>query len=117
MQGRLNDIGMLIATHAEKDGAGKFTTASQELLGDVARWVRLYHMVSPAPPHHMLSPAPPHHSPRPVSHPTPPGSSSGQGKYGLLLAWTACPSLSSAHSVGYSRFSHGKGNRAPRLRP
>ena len=45
VQGRLNDIGMLIALHAERDSAGGFTAASRALLEDVSRWVRLYHMV------------------------------------------------------------------------
>jgi len=46
VQGRLNDMSMLIATHAQRDSeTGKFTPASQELLEKIARWVRLYHML------------------------------------------------------------------------
>jgi hypothetical protein len=46
VQGRLNDMGMLLATHAQRDGTtGKFTPACVELLTDVARWVRLYHVL------------------------------------------------------------------------
>ena len=46
MQGRLNDLGMLLATHAQRDAAtGKFTPESHELLEDVARYVRLYHLL------------------------------------------------------------------------
>lgn len=46
VQGRLNDLGMLLATHAERDaGTGRFSTGSRELLQDVARWVRLFHML------------------------------------------------------------------------
>lgn len=45
LQGRLNDIGMLVAVHAQRDAAtGKFSAASRELLEDVARWTRLYNM-------------------------------------------------------------------------
>jgi len=46
VQGRLNDMGMLIAIHAERDSAsGKFTPAAKEFLETIARWVRLYHML------------------------------------------------------------------------
>ena len=44
VQGRLNDMGMLLATHAQRDGTtGKFTPACVELLTDVARWVQRRH--------------------------------------------------------------------------
>jgi len=46
VQGRLNDIGMLMAVHAERDASNtRYTAASREVLEDVARWVRLYHML------------------------------------------------------------------------
>merc|ERR1719506_1314076 len=45
VQGRLNDMSMLIATHAQRDETGRFTPSSLELLELVARWVRLYHML------------------------------------------------------------------------
>lgn len=46
VQGRLNDIGMLIATHAQRDEqSGRYTPASRALLDDVARNVRLFHML------------------------------------------------------------------------
>lgn len=46
VQGRLNDLGMLVACHAPRDSAtGRIVPASQEILDDVARWVRLYHML------------------------------------------------------------------------
>jgi len=46
VQGRLNDLGMLLACHAQRDGpTGLYTPASRELLEDVARYVRLYHML------------------------------------------------------------------------
>ena len=46
VQGRLNDIGMLIATHAKRDEhSGRYTPASRAFLDDVARNVRLFHML------------------------------------------------------------------------
>eukprot|EP00966_Prymnesium_polylepis_P019862 457837-Prymnesium_polylepis.1 len=45
VQGRVNDLGMLLAVHAARDASGKFTPESRELLEDVARWIRLYHIV------------------------------------------------------------------------
>ena len=46
VQGRLNDLGMLLACHAVRDDeTGAFTPDSEELLESVARWCRLYHMV------------------------------------------------------------------------
>ena len=45
VQGRLNDLGMLLATHATRDAQGNFTPASRELLATVAGWVRLYHVL------------------------------------------------------------------------
>ena len=45
VQGRLNDLGMLLATHAARDAQGNFTPASRELLATVAGWVRLYHVL------------------------------------------------------------------------
>ena len=46
VQGRLNDLGMLAATHAQRDGStGRIAPASMALLEDIARWGRLYHML------------------------------------------------------------------------
>ena len=46
VQGRLNDMGMLVATHAQRDKATrKFTPEALTLLEDISRWVRLYHML------------------------------------------------------------------------
>jgi len=46
VQGRLNDLGMLLAVHARRDDdTGKFTPESYELLEVNARWVRLFHML------------------------------------------------------------------------
>jgi hypothetical protein len=45
VQGRLNDLGMLLATHAARDAQGNFTPASHELLATVGGWVRLYHVL------------------------------------------------------------------------
>lgn len=46
VQGRLNDMGMLLAVHACRDAeTGTFKPESRELLETVARYVRLYHMV------------------------------------------------------------------------
>ena len=46
VQGRLNDMGMLVATHAQRVRAtGKYTPEALELLETIARQVRLYHML------------------------------------------------------------------------
>ena len=46
VQGRLNDMNMLLAIHARRSPeTGRFTSESLELLETVARWVRLYHML------------------------------------------------------------------------
>ena len=46
VQGRLSDMGMLIATHAQRDAAtGRFSEAAEVLCTRVARWMRLYHML------------------------------------------------------------------------
>jgi hypothetical protein len=46
VQGRLSDMGMLLAIHARRDAeTGKFTAESLELLETIARWMRLYHML------------------------------------------------------------------------
>ena len=46
VQGRLNDLGILVATHAARDPVtGRYTIASRELLDDTARNVRLFHML------------------------------------------------------------------------
>lgn len=45
IQGRLNDLGMLLATHAERDETGVYTRRAEELLDFVGRQVRLFHML------------------------------------------------------------------------
>jgi len=46
VQGRLNDLCMLAATHAQRDvSTGTFTPESRELLDDISRWARLYHIL------------------------------------------------------------------------
>ena len=46
VQGRLNDLGLLLATHAERDEeTGRFSVYSRTLLDDVARYTRLFHML------------------------------------------------------------------------
>lgn len=46
LQGRYNDLGMLVATHAQRDAkTGKFTTESRQALDDIARWIRLYNIL------------------------------------------------------------------------
>ena len=45
VQGRLNDLGLLLATHAQRDETGCYTDRSRELLDDVARYVRLFHIL------------------------------------------------------------------------
>ena len=44
MQGRLNDLGLLCATYAERDATtGQYTPEAEELLQTVSRYVRLFH--------------------------------------------------------------------------
>ena len=43
IQGRLNDVGFLLATSAERDGNGKYTKDASECLDDVAAFTRLFH--------------------------------------------------------------------------
>jgi len=43
IQGRLNDVGFLLATSAERDGNGKYTQEASECLDDVAAFTRLFH--------------------------------------------------------------------------
>ena len=46
VQGRLNDMGMLIAVHAQRDAeSGRYTPACREMLEEVARHVRVFHML------------------------------------------------------------------------
>jgi len=46
VQGRLNDIGLLSATFAERDRTnGQYTPAADELLCTIARYVRLFHLL------------------------------------------------------------------------
>ena len=45
VQGRLNDIGILLATHAKRDESAQYLPESRELLQEVARWVRLFHIL------------------------------------------------------------------------
>jgi hypothetical protein len=50
IQGRLNDLGMLLATHAERDETGGYTPRAQELIQGVARHVRMHRLAEPQPP-------------------------------------------------------------------
>lgn len=45
IQGRYNDIGMLLATHAARDEDGSYTPEARQLLEDVGRHVRLSHLL------------------------------------------------------------------------
>jgi len=45
VQGRINDMSMLLASHAKRDPSGRYTAESYEMLEVIARWVRLYHML------------------------------------------------------------------------
>lgn len=45
VQGRLNDLSCLLATHAERDEQGRFTERARALLDEMARWVRLFHIL------------------------------------------------------------------------
>jgi len=43
VQGRTNDFGMLLATHAVRDGDGEYTPEARKLIEDVAMAVRVFH--------------------------------------------------------------------------
>eukprot|EP00580_Thalassiosira_gravida_P018052 CAMPEP_0201675952 /NCGR_PEP_ID=MMETSP0494-20130426/40732_1 /ASSEMBLY_ACC=CAM_ASM_000839 /TAXON_ID=420259 /ORGANISM="Thalassiosira gravida, Strain GMp14c1" /LENGTH=480 /DNA_ID=CAMNT_0048158549 /DNA_START=42 /DNA_END=1484 /DNA_ORIENTATION=- len=43
IQGRLNDVGMLLATSADRDEEGRYTPAAEKVQDDVARASRLFH--------------------------------------------------------------------------
>ena len=45
VQGRLNDIGLLCATAAERKADGTYTDDAEEFLETVARYVRLFNML------------------------------------------------------------------------
>jgi predicted membrane chloride channel (bestrophin family) len=45
VQGRLNDVSYLLATHARRDENGSYTEESRRLLENVARNLRLFHML------------------------------------------------------------------------
>jgi hypothetical protein len=46
VQGRLNDLGLLCATFAERDPVtSRYTPESEEMLKSIARYVRLFHML------------------------------------------------------------------------
>jgi len=45
IQGRFNDIGFLLATHAMRRKDGRYTEASASLLRDVGRYIRLMHVL------------------------------------------------------------------------
>lgn len=45
VQGRINDIGLLCATHAARDANGETLEKSQQCLLDMARYLRLAHML------------------------------------------------------------------------
>ena len=44
IQGRLNDVGMLCASHAARTEQGVYEPAAQEMLDDLGRYSRLFHM-------------------------------------------------------------------------
>ena len=45
VQGRINDVGLLLATHSQRDELGHYSEQARDLLDDVARWSRLYHLL------------------------------------------------------------------------
>jgi len=45
VQGRLNDIGLLIATYAERAADGSYTPDAEELISAAARYIRLFNML------------------------------------------------------------------------
>lgn len=45
LQGRLNDIGMLCATAAERNDDGTYTADAEDFLSTVARYIRLFNML------------------------------------------------------------------------
>jgi predicted membrane chloride channel (bestrophin family) len=46
IQGRMNDIGLLVATTAERDEKGQYTPRAEALLDDVAAYSRLFHALA-----------------------------------------------------------------------
>eukprot|EP00986_Skeletonema_menzelii_P009237 scaffold4151_cov137-Skeletonema_menzelii.AAC.9 len=44
IQGRLNDIGLLIASTVERDDKGKYTARGEALLDDIGNYSRLFHL-------------------------------------------------------------------------
>ncbi len=44
IQGRMNDIGLLVASTVERDDQGKFTKRGEILLDDIANYTRLFHL-------------------------------------------------------------------------
>lgn len=44
IQGRMNDIGLLVASTVERDDQGKFTERGKVLLDDIANYTRLFHL-------------------------------------------------------------------------
>lgn len=53
LQGRLNDLCMLLSTHAARDGGGQYTAEAEEMLDEVARHCRLLQILFYA---HLLKP-------------------------------------------------------------
>ena len=45
IQGRLNDISLLLATHAKRDEYGRYTPQAHELLDSVSRNIRAFHLL------------------------------------------------------------------------
>jgi hypothetical protein len=43
-QGRINDIGLLVASTVERDDQGRYTTRGEALLDDVGNYTRLFHV-------------------------------------------------------------------------
>ena len=44
IQGRLNDIGLLVASTVERDDQGKYTKRGEALLDDIGNYSRLFHL-------------------------------------------------------------------------
>ncbi|KAK1743540.1 bestrophin family protein [Skeletonema marinoi] len=44
IQGRINDIGLLVASTVERDDQGKYTKRGEDLLDDIGNYTRLFHL-------------------------------------------------------------------------
>lgn len=45
IQGRINDIGLLVASTAERNDQGKYTKRGEDLLDDIENYTRLFHLL------------------------------------------------------------------------